>query len=848
MRRLVFLLVIVSMGSGLFAQSGPVGSEPRTALIVGNSRYEYFGSLANPANDARDVGRALENLGFDVTTLLDATERDMIRAVRDFGDALTANQGIGLFFYAGHGIEAKGKNYLIPVDADIRAEDEVAYSSIELDLVLSKMETARNPTNIIILDACRDNPLPASVRSTGSRGLTVVEAPTGSLIVYATQPGNTAADGSGRNSPFTESFLAHVDSPDTDIELMFRNVRSGVMQSTANQQVPWTNSSLTRSVILNPGRSTIPGDGTTGREGTVDSNGTGDRTGGPTVTVTPERRPRMTVVAEYGTVVVDTLSAGDIFLNGEFLGSIAANTRATLSDVEAGSHVLEVRYEDEVEAREVELAGGETVAVRFTWAESAVATSDGRDGTRMAESPVATNRAETRDDDTTLAIGSSLRSSLDSSDEGYAGRGRVEWRSLLLGAGEAASVALSSDEFDTFLVIRYPDGREVTNDDADGTNSQVSVVAEQQTVFEVGATSYADAAYGDYRLEVRRTTVETLTPGRVVTGSYNGETVMYTLQGRWGDRFAISLSSGDFDTILEIDGPGSQILYNDDHGGGLNSFLELEFDQSGSALVSVRGYNTGRYSLEVRTAGGIADRGAPAATAPLLEAGDSVSGEITALSPSSDAGSYEPFRFEATSGDRMVVTQRSDEFDSYLRILAPNGDVYEDDDGAGNLDSQVEFTAPTTGLYEVRVGSYFGGSVGRFTLTVEGSLGGGRSPGADAGRRADSGASSGGVIYSQRGSLTSSDLVADDGSYYEVLEFEVPSSGSVVIDVRSSDFDAYAILFDGDGNDLEADDDSGGGTNPRIERRLTRGWYSLIVNSFFEGETGSYEVLVSEAD
>ena len=833
------------MGTGLFAQSGRISTEPRTALIIGNSRYEYFGSLENPANDAHDVGRALEELGFDVTTLLDATERDMIRAVRDFGDSLTSNQGIGLFFYAGHGIEADGRNYLIPVDADIQAEDEVAYSSIELDLVLSKMETARNPTNIIILDACRDNPLPASARSTGNRGLTVVEAPTGSLIVYATQPGNTAADGVGRNSPFTASFLDHVDSPNVDIELMFRNVRSGVMQATANQQVPWTNSSLTRSVLLNPSTNEVEN---LAPPGGNDSGSAGDRTGGPTVTVTPEREPRLTVVAEYGTLVVDTLSAGDIYLNGELLGALAGNARATLSDVEAGRHVLEVDYGDEVETREVELAGGETLSVRFTWEDEPADGIDGRSGTRVDESPI-----ETPMDDGPLTIGSSVRSSLDASDQGYPGRGRIEWHRLRVNAGETASIFLSSNDFDTYLVVRYPDGREVTNDDSDGTDSQVVIMADESGSLEVGATSYGDGSYGDYRLEVRRATVEALTPGRVATGTYNGERVVYSLEGRRGDSYEISLSSDDFDTILEIDGPGGRSLYNDDHGAGLNSFLQLDFDRSGSALVSVRGYSTGRFRLEVAAEGaGIdragTDRVARSSAVTTLAPGDSVSGQIGSTSPRSDAGSYEPFRFEASSGDRFIVTQESDDFDSYLRVLSPNGDVYEDDDGAGNLNSRVEFTAPASGSYEVRVGSYYGESVGRFTVTLERLSGGGRS--SESGRSSGSSGSSGArgaVIYSQQGALTASDLVADDGTYYDILEFEIPSSGSVVIDVLSSDFDAYAILFDGEGNNIESNDDGGEGTNPRFERRLTRGWYSLIVNSYFEGETGSYEVTVTEA-
>ncbi len=171
----------------LFALS----AEQRTALVIGNATYR-IASLRNPSNDARDMSAALQNLGFSVTTLIDANNQKMYQAIRDFGKDLARGR-TGLFYYAGHGMQVGGRNYLIPVDADIRAEDEVRYFAVDAGLILSKMESAGNETNIVILDACRDNPFKRSFRSS-SRGLAVVEAPKGSLVIYATAPGSVAAE------------------------------------------------------------------------------------------------------------------------------------------------------------------------------------------------------------------------------------------------------------------------------------------------------------------------------------------------------------------------------------------------------------------------------------------------------------------------------------------------------------------------------------------------------------------------------------------------------------------------------------------------------------------------------
>jgi len=221
----------------------------KIALIIGNGAYKA-NTLQNPPNDAADISNSLTRLGFRVTKLINADKRQMQNAIRDFGRELMKDWNtMGIFYYAGHGCNVKGINYLVPVGADIKAEDEVEYQAVDVGFVLSKMESAGNRVNILILDACRDNPF-ASSRS-ANRGLTVVQAPKGSLVVYATAPGSVAADGKGRNGVFTGAFLENLkNNPSMDIELFMRNVRRDVMAETGNEQVPWTSSSLTESITF----------------------------------------------------------------------------------------------------------------------------------------------------------------------------------------------------------------------------------------------------------------------------------------------------------------------------------------------------------------------------------------------------------------------------------------------------------------------------------------------------------------------------------------------------------------------------------------------------------------------
>jgi hypothetical protein len=214
----------------------------RVALVIGNSDYEA-GPLLNPENDARAMAAALRQTGFDVMEYINLpSPAEMKRAIRDFGRKIQ-NGGVGLFYYAGHGIQVGGKNYLIPTKAQIFAEEEVEYEAVDVGFVMSQMEIARNRMNIIILDACRNNPFARSWRSAGT-GLAFINAPAGTLIAYSTAPGSVASDGTGANGLYTEELLKQMRREGLKIEDVFKSVRSEVLKRSNNLQTPWESSSL----------------------------------------------------------------------------------------------------------------------------------------------------------------------------------------------------------------------------------------------------------------------------------------------------------------------------------------------------------------------------------------------------------------------------------------------------------------------------------------------------------------------------------------------------------------------------------------------------------------------------
>jgi hypothetical protein len=314
-----FLLIL---GTPLFAQAATTG-ETRLALVIGNGDYANV-PLKNPPNDARDMAAALQKLGFSVTLLVDGDYAAMNRAVRDFGNAIKRQDAVALFFFAGHGVQYQGANYLIPAHADVESADELPYSAVNAEQVYAKMESSGARTNLIILDACRNNPFPGAARAL-ERGLAVVGnvQPPRSLIVYSTAPGKTAQDGEGRNGVFTSALLKHLADPGLDAELMVRRVREDVIATTNGSQVPWHNSSITGQGFFFAGRGEI--------DVTTDPAGAEISVNGALRGLSPLQ---LTDIPKYGEVEVTAR-----------VGNRSASRHVTLGDV--GSMTLELKLEAE---------------------------------------------------------------------------------------------------------------------------------------------------------------------------------------------------------------------------------------------------------------------------------------------------------------------------------------------------------------------------------------------------------------------------------------------------------------------------------------------------------------------
>ncbi len=216
------------------------------ALVIGNSNYQNAPQLANPDNDAQSMAQFLNSAGFEVVAATDLTQNDMLRVVQDFSAKVAARgpNTVAMVYYAGHGVQLAGENYLVPVDAKVSNPTELVNNSVRLVDVMSTLETIPSRMRIVILDACRNNPFP-DASTTPAAALAIVDAPNGSIVGYSTAPGAEAQDGTGGHSPYTQAFLNVAREPNVPIEQLFKRVRLEVNQTTSGAQIPWRSSSLT---------------------------------------------------------------------------------------------------------------------------------------------------------------------------------------------------------------------------------------------------------------------------------------------------------------------------------------------------------------------------------------------------------------------------------------------------------------------------------------------------------------------------------------------------------------------------------------------------------------------------
>lgn len=247
----------------IFAFSGLAQAEKRVALVIGNSAYKHAAELKNPKNDAIDIAAALKAIGLEVIVGIDLGKAGLETKVREFSEALR-EADVGVFFYAGHGLQVNGNNYLVPVDAELSTIAALEFEMVRLDAVQRLMENAAS-TNILFIDACRNNPLSRNLaRAMGTRaasigrGLAPAESGVGTLISYSTQPGNVALDGTGRNSPFAGPLVKAIGSPGEDVVSVLIKVRNDVLAATGNKQVPWENHALRSKFYFNPAASVEP--------------------------------------------------------------------------------------------------------------------------------------------------------------------------------------------------------------------------------------------------------------------------------------------------------------------------------------------------------------------------------------------------------------------------------------------------------------------------------------------------------------------------------------------------------------------------------------------------------------
>ncbi len=342
---------IVLFGASAAGDTG----RTRLALVIGNSSYGSLGRLNNPGNDAQDMARALQSLGFDVDLQLDAGLDAMERSIVRLGDGLSRDKdSIGFFYYAGHGIQSKGENYLIPADTEILSENFLRSKALGLQAVLDTMQSSGNYLNVVILDACRNNPF--SWARSQSRGLsTVGRQPSGSIVVYATSSGDVAQDGEGRNGIFTTGLLKHIGTPGLEIKEVFNRAGRDVREATRGVQTPAVYSQFFDSAYLS------------GSSPAAESPAAAKTPQGAQqaqAQALPPDKPSFSI--DKGSLRVSTLSAGTVSLDGKELGAVGAGQSATVQGVEQGRHRVSMLFENgKSSEKDVDVGSGETLSVQF---------------------------------------------------------------------------------------------------------------------------------------------------------------------------------------------------------------------------------------------------------------------------------------------------------------------------------------------------------------------------------------------------------------------------------------------------------------------------------------------------
>ncbi|WP_420127617.1 caspase family protein [Longimicrobium sp.] len=496
------VLLSTAAPAALLAQT-----ERRVALVVGNGQYENAGVLRNPVNDARSVAESLRRVGFDVMLTENRSQREMAQDIREFGRRLDQNT-VALYYYSGHGIQVKGENYVVPVDAAISNEEEVEYGTVNVGLVMAQMEAARSRVNIVFLDACRNNPFARSFRSS-SNGLAMMNAPAGTFIAYATAPGDVASDGTAAagNGLYTQQLLRFINTPGLPIEQMHKQVRIAVTAASNGDQVPWESSSIMGDFYF-AGNNGAPGTVQTAAA-TPTTSSTNARpqaaAGARSDAVALAAGQRRTGQLQQGDNVMDDGSLFDIYTYEARAGE---RLRLTMTSGAFDAFLTVARMNgDEVElvVRDDDSGGGTNSRAEFTVDRDGplfILANALREG--MAGSY--TIALEAAGGSERIALGQNRAGTLARTDPMLPDSSFYDTYSYQGRAGERVRISMTSGAFDTYLSIgQVVDGRyrEVANnDDGDGTNSVLDVTLPQAGTYQIRANSFLKGQTGAYTLAV----------------------------------------------------------------------------------------------------------------------------------------------------------------------------------------------------------------------------------------------------------------------------------------------------------------------------------------------------------
>jgi hypothetical protein len=506
LRRQAALLAVLL--SATLPATLPAQAERRVALIIGNGAYEHVGPLRNPVNDARAMAQTLSRMGFDVLLRENRNEDQVKQDIREWGRQLDENS-VALFYYSGHGIQVKGENYVVPIDAQIASEEEVEYSAVNMGFVTAQMERARSRVNIVFLDACRNNPFARSFRS-ATQGLAMVNAPAGTFIAYATAPGDVASDGTAAAGYGldTQQLLRYLSTPGLPIEQMHKQVRIAVSGASNGDQVPWESSSIMGDFFF-------AGNG--GAAGTVQTAAAstpvnrpeaiaeaGEAAAGSATALRPGQRQQGSL--GRGDAAMDDGSLFDLYTYEARAGErLTFNMRSndfdtfiTVARLNNGQAELLVRDDD--------TGGGTNSRAELTVDRDgpifvlANALREGMTGSYTLELTAVGGSSR-------ITSGQSVSGTLARTDQMLGDSSFFDTYTYQGRQGERVRIAMTSGDFDTYLSIgQVTDGRysEVEkNDDADGTNSVIDVVLPRTGTYQIRANSYLKHQTGGYTLNIR---------------------------------------------------------------------------------------------------------------------------------------------------------------------------------------------------------------------------------------------------------------------------------------------------------------------------------------------------------